>query len=183
MSKRIIYLLLAISLGLNVGVIATTLVHRTAGPPPGPPPGPGGSGDPRPGHRPDPARLVEEHVRGMTRHLDLDAQQQQDIRAIMERHTPELISLQIAANEAGRLLAEAYATPEFDPERFLQLTAETSAARTRLDSLSAEMLIAEAAALTPEQRLEFSAVAPTIHSQPRRPPEDGPPHERRPPPR
>jgi Spy/CpxP family protein refolding chaperone len=175
MSKRIIYLLLAVSLGLNVGVIATTLVHRTAGPATGPRPGPGGIGGPRPGQQPDPARIVEEHVRGMTRHLDLDAEQQQAIRAIMEHHTPELIRLQRGANEAGRLLTEAYAAPHFNTEGFLRLTAEASAARARLDSLSGQMLASEAAVLTPQQRLQFSAVAPTIHSQPQRPRENRPP--------
>lgn len=181
MSKRIIYLLLAVSLGLNVGVITTTLVHRKAGPPPGPPPGGGGQ---HPGQHPDPARLVEDQVRGMTRHLDLTDDQQQAIRTVLERHAEEMIELQIAAADAGRRLVDAYAAPGFDPDAFRQLTAETSAARSRLDSLSAVVLVAEAALLTPEQRVMFSKVAPTIHSRPQPPPRPGgPPHEGGPPPR
>ena len=34
MSKKLIYLLLAVSLGLNIGVIATTLIHRNSKPAP-----------------------------------------------------------------------------------------------------------------------------------------------------
>ncbi len=175
MSKWIIYLLLALSLGLNAGMIATTLVHRTAGPHGSPPPGPGGGPGHQPGPPPDPGRVVEDHLRGMTQHLDLDTDQQQAIRRVLETHAAELTTLQVAAEEAGRMLAEAYALPEFDPDGFLRLTAEASTARSRLDSLSAVMLVGEAAVLTPEQRLKFSTIAPTIHSQPQRPPEGGPP--------
>ncbi|MDX2473888.1 MAG: periplasmic heavy metal sensor [Candidatus Krumholzibacteria bacterium] len=179
MSKRIIYLLLAVSLGVNVGVVATTLLHRPAGPPPGP------DGDRGPGQRPDAARMVEQHVQGITRHLDLDEEQQQTIRSVMEHHAPQLIMLQSQAEAAGGRLTEAFAAPEFDPDLFRQMTAEAAVARSRVDSLSAVMLVAEAAVLTPEQRRKFAQVAPSIHSKPQlRPREDGPPpREDGPPPR
>ncbi len=178
MSKRIIYLLLAVSLGLNAGVIATTLVHRASMPPPGPPPGPDGGAGPDMGPPPDPNRLVEEHVRGITRHLDLDAAQQDAVRLVLERHSSLLVELQMDVGDVGRRLSDAFAAPEFDPEQFRRLTAEAGMVRSRLDSLSAEMLVAEAAVLTPEQRRKFAAVAPTIHSQPQRPPREGGPPPR-----
>lgn len=178
MSKRIIYLLLAVSLGVNVGVIATTLFHRPSGPPP--PPG----GDRGPGQRPDAARMVEDHVRGIARHLDLDQEQQQQIRSLMEQYAPQLVRFQSNAEDASQRLTEAYAAPQFDPELFRQLTADAATARSRVDSLSAVMLVAEAAVLTPEQRRNFARVAPSIHTNPQQPPrEGGPPREGKPPPR
>ncbi len=162
MSKRYIYLLLAVSLGLNVGVVATTLVHRRA--PEGPPPGP--AGGPAPNARPDPERLVEDHMRGITRHLDLDTRQQQHIRAVLERHAPQLVTFQAEVEETGRLLSEVFAAPQFEAPRFRQLTAEASGARSRLDSLSTEMLVAEATVLTPEQRRKFADVANSVYSRP-----------------
>ncbi len=181
MSKKIITLLLALSLGLNIGVIATTLVQRTAEPPPGQGPGPGGGGR-QPAH---PARLVDNHLKGMTQHLDLDQEQQDAIRSIMTRHMGELSVLRIAAEEAGRNLSEVYGAQAFDPEHFLRLVHQTSAARARLDSLSSVMLVAEAAVLTTEQRIKFSKVATTVHTNPQKPNRDGgpPPRDGGPPPR
>ncbi len=179
MSKNILYLLLAVSLGLNVGVIATTIVHRTAGPPEGPPPGQGQRGGPGPGQRPDPAQLVEEHLQGMTRHLDLSPDQQQSIRAVLEEFGPQQVEFQMEVEQTSRRLTDAFGAPGFDPEGFRRLTTEASTARSRLDSLSAVMLVSEAAVLTQEQRLKFARVAPSIHSNPQR----LQPQEGRPPPR
>jgi len=176
MSKKLIYLLLAVSLGVNVGVIATTLVHQTTRVPQGPPPGPGGREGRDPAPSRDPRNLVENHVRGITRHLDLDPDQQQAIRAVLERHASQLAEFQRDAASAGRRLAEAYAAAAFDPEQILQLTSEASTARSRLDSLSAVVLVAEAAVLSPEQRRKYAEIAPSIHSNPiRAPGRKGPP--------
>lgn len=174
MSKKIIYLILAISIGLNAGMIATTLVHRKSGPPPGPGPRPGEG----PGHRPDPQQMVDDHVRGITRHLELDPAQQQAIREVMELHAPELVLFQMEVRETGKRLADAFRAPTFDAERFRQLTAQASTARSRLDSLSAVMLVEEAAVLTPEQRKRFAEVAPSIHNNPQPPPREGGPPPR-----
>jgi Spy/CpxP family protein refolding chaperone len=118
---------------------------------------------------------VEDHVQGITRHLELDSEQQQAIRTVMERHALQLVRFQEDVDTRGRRLADAYGASTFDAERFRQLTTEASTARSRLDSLSAVMLVAEAAVLTPEQRRKFAEVAPTIHSHPQQPPrQDGP---------
>lgn len=180
MSRRLIHILLAVSVGLNVGVVAMTILHRTTGTRGGPPPGPGGGARPEHGAPPGAEQLVEGHLQGMTRHLDLDPGQQEAIRAVMERHAPQLMALQREVTLAGQRLSEAYAAPVFDTDRFERLTADTGAARARLDSLSAVMLVQEAAVLTPQQRRAFAAVAPSIHTMPQRPPGDGGPQ---PPPR
>jgi len=178
MSKKLIYLLLAISLGLNVGVITTTLVHHMTRIPPTHPTGPPGGKGRDPGPPRDPGQLVENHVRGITRHLDLDHEQQQAIRAVLERHAHQLVMFQGDVAETSRRLSETYATPAFDPKQFRQLTAEASTARAKVDSLSAVMLVAEAAVLTPEQRQKFAEVAPSIYSRPQRPPGKGRPPSR-----
>lgn len=179
MSKKLIYLLLVVSLGINAGVIATTIIHRRPPAHQGPPPGPGGRGGPEAMLPPDPGKIAEDHVRGMTQHLGLDAEQQQAVREVLEQHAPQLVKYQIDVEETGRRLAEAFAAPTFDPEQFQQLAAEASAARSRLDSLSAEMLVAEAAVLTPEQRLKFAEVAASVHINPQQPPGRGGPPPRR----
>ena len=175
MSKKIIYLLLAVSIGLNVGVIATTVLHQVGNPPPGP--GPRARGRPPARATPRPrTRFWTTTCAGMTRHLDLDAGQQEAIRAVLEVQMPRLVEARAAAEAANRRLVEVFGAPDFDPDAFRRLAAEASASRARVDSLSAVMLVAEAALLTPEQRLKFAAVAPTIHSSPQNPPRrDGPP--------
>ena len=178
MSTKLIYLLLAVSIGINVGVIATTVVNQTTQRPQGPPPGPGGGGGPDQGPPPDPARLVEGHLQGITRHLDLDPDQQAAVRAVMEHHAPRLVRLQKEVAVTSRRLTAAYAAPEFTPDAFRALAVAATTARARLDSLSAELLVAEAAVLTDAQRRKFAEVAPSLHSGPQRRPEGN-----RPPPR
>lgn len=184
MSKRIIYTLFAVSIGLNLGMIGMTVMNRTAPPGP-PPPGPG----PGPGGPPDPELIVEDHVVNITRHLELDEDQSRAIREIMEEHVLTLIQLREQAEIANEGLSETFAAPVFDPEGFRQRTAEASRARSRVDSLAALLLIDEAEVLTPEQRRRFAEVASRIHSQPAGPrPQGGPPPgggrpDDRPPPR
>lgn len=183
MSKRILYLLFALSIGLNVGVIGTTLTHKMSEPRKGPPRRNIEGTKGRPGQKPDPANLVEEHLFGMTQHLGLSEEQQDSIRKILEQHAPRLSELQNAMAESGPRLAEAYSGSGFDAEAFRELAAEISANRSQLDSLSTVVLVAEAAVLTPEQRLKFSYVVATIHTGPQ--PggrKGGPPREGGPPP-
>lgn len=183
MSKRLIALLLALSIGLNVGVIATTLFQDWRDSQ-GKPTLPGG-GHPDQGPPSSPEQLVDVHLQGITRHLGIDVTQQQAIREVLELHAPQLLELQAEVARTDRELSEAFAAPEFDPERFRRLAAAVGAARARLDSLSAVMLVAEAAFLTPQQRVKFSAAAPMVPSQPQRGPGQGgpPPPGAGPPPR
>jgi Spy/CpxP family protein refolding chaperone len=176
MSHRILYLILAVSVGLNIGLVGTTLIHRADREPHGLPQGPGPNQGPAGG----PDNLVDEHLRGMTRHLDLDQEQQVAIRQIMEHYASELAVLQDRARTAAGRLADGFAHPVFEPAHFKELTEEASLARARVDSLSGVMLVAEAEVLTPEQRRKFAEVAPVIHSSPRRPGRGGGPPPRKP---
>lgn len=160
--KKALYLLLALSIGLNAGLlIAQQSDRRPPGPlRPGPPPGE----HPRP---PRPQVLVQNHLDGMTRHLDLDVEQQQAIRKVLEAHMPLLSETMHSSAEANRRISEAFAAPGFDPVQFEMLARQASHARSQADSLSALMLIGEAAVLTEEQRERYAEVAPTVHSNPR----------------
>jgi Spy/CpxP family protein refolding chaperone len=192
MMKKILYLLLALSLGLNTGLLVATLMKPAPPLPPQgqfpPGDGPGQPPDRRDGPQRDPAHLVDGHLAGMTQHLELGPEQQRQLRAILERSAPELMGLQREVEISGRRITEAYAAPDFDLEEFLRLVRETSVARTALDSLSAALLVEEAAILTVEQRIKYAEVAPQVHSNPQqtpRPKNQERPRdpERRPPPR
>ena len=174
MIRKILYLLLAVSIGVNAGLIITTQQHRSLPSHPEPPTGPR---EPGPGHRPNPAQLIEDHIQGVTHHLDLTPDQQVALRTVLGKHTPELIVRQRLAAEAGARLSDAFAATVFVADHFQQLTTEASVARASLDSISAIMLVDEAAILTLKQRIRFSEVAPTIHSNPPQPPGQG--HRRR----
>jgi len=160
MGRRITYLALAVSLGLNAGLLAVTLYHSR---PPSPPPGAPG---PPPAGPPAPGRLIEDHVRGITQHLGLSVEQQQEIRIVLEKHVPHSIGAQRRIADLTEQLSEAFAAPAFDAAAFQQLARKASAARATVDSAAAVMLVAEAAVLTPEQRVKFAEVAPTIHLHP-----------------
>ncbi len=127
MSRRILFLVLAVSLGLNIGLVITTLIHRVDRAPLGPPPGRGPNQGP-PGEGGD---LVEQHLRGMTDHLGLDEDQQAAVRLVMEQYSPELSMLQERARETAGQLVAAYSRPVFEPEQFRKLTEQVRAARAR----------------------------------------------------
>ena len=190
MVKKLLYLLLAVSLGMNAGLVVVTLFHRGLpprpdgppdrfGPPPRGPEGPDGpdgpGGRPFADQQPDPRHLIDGHIQGMTRQLDLAPEQQQRIREILQRYLPDLMRLHERRAAAERDLSRSYAATDFDAARFRQLAAAASRARAELDSLSAVALVAEAAVLTTPQRVRYAEVAPSLHSQPGPPPErDGP---------
>ncbi|HPF36259.1 MAG TPA: periplasmic heavy metal sensor [Candidatus Krumholzibacteria bacterium] len=157
--RRLVPVLLALSLGLNIGL----LVRKPA---PKAPPPPAELPAALPAGAPDPARLVDDHVRGITRHLGLDPAQQAQVRAVLERHAPALAEAQRRAAVTQRRLSDVFAAPEFNAGAFLAAGAAAAAARAEVDSLSSMMLVEEASALTPEQRRRFAAVAPRIHRMP-----------------
>ncbi len=167
MSKRVLYTLLAVSIGLNLGMIGTTVAYRTSRPAP---PSPG------PADRAGPEKFVEEHVAGITNHLGLDAEQSGAVREILERRVSELMRMRERAELATRRLSDGFAAPEFDSDLFLQLSRDANRAKADVDSIAALILVEEAAVLTPEQRRRFAEVAPEIHGRPfTPPPREGPP--------
>ena len=86
----------------------------------------------------------------------------------LRRQMPQLLTLRHRTQEVNRLLAESFATPDFDSIRFLELARRATAARTQIDSVSATLLMAEAQLLTAEQRRKYATVVPSVHTDPRR---------------
>lgn len=171
--KKVVYLLLALSIGLNAGLL---IIQQSEPPRPGP--GPMGE---RPSERPrpmEPGVIIENHLEGMTRHLDLDEEQRQAIRLVLETHMPSLSEARRQSEQANRHISEAFGDPGFDPIKFKVLSRQASMARSRADSLSSLMLIGEAAVLTDEQREKYAEVAPMVHSSPQR--NQPPPRRRKP---
>jgi Spy/CpxP family protein refolding chaperone len=178
--KRGIFILLALSLGLNAGL----LYVRWASPHAGPRPPHEGRPAPMPPGSHEPADMVAAHLAGMTRHLQLDASQQTAVEAILQSRIPLLSTLKERSRQADGRLVEAFAAADFAAEEFSSLVREASLARASMDSLTGEILQLEAAVLTPEQRARFAEVAPGIYSNPQEGPRPGhrPPGGQRPPP-
>jgi len=178
MSKMYIRLLLAVSIGINLGVVGMTLMRNTSpnfqGPPPGPPKGENHA----PGKHPAPGLLVDDHIQRMTHHLDLNLEQQEAIRTIMETYSPQLTELRRNVEQNSLSLTREFLAHSFDPESFRRQASELSAARARIDSLSALMLASEAAVLDTRQRREFAKIAPLFNAPRQTPPRHGGPPRR-----
>lgn len=167
--KRVLGLLLALSLGLNLGLLYMQYQGPPEGRREGPPglrsgPGPrrGPQGQPRqPGAT---GRMIDAHVDGLTRHVGLDDQQQVALRQVLEANMPALQSALAGGAEANEAMSRAFGAADFDPEMFRRLVKAAALARNEIDSLSGIMLLGEAAILTPEQRQSYAKVAPTIHT-------------------
>jgi Spy/CpxP family protein refolding chaperone len=165
--KRSVFLLLAVSLGLNGGFIGAKLAsrhdNRGSDLRPGPRPG---QLPPRPPQ--DPEALLRDHVEGVTRHLDLTAEQQQAVHDALLPHMSRLVGLHRQVHELEGEVSTAFSASPLDQDRFWKLVRETSRARAEIDSVSAVMLMAEAAVFTPAQRVKFAEVAPLIYVDPAR---------------
>lgn len=180
---RILLILLAVSVGLNAGMLYVNLAGGDGGAEPrhprrgaGPPAG-------------DIGEAADTHLALMTRHLDLDAAQQQEIGDLLRAHLPGIMAARRAAGDANRRLGDLFAAPELDVAAFAAAVDAAGRARGRADSLAATLLVAEAGILTLEQRTTFAAVAARVYAEPGGPaprepggPPPGRPHPGPPPP-
>lgn len=184
--KRVLFIIMAVSLGLNAGLLYVRYLDR-----PGMQPPPGIEKQrQRMGQRPSPEVMIQHQMQAKTRHLKLSEQQQGQIRKILEEHLPTMAAFR---NESGLYqdeLAALYGAPQFDVQAFREAGRLAAQARSSADSLSALILSLEAEVLTPQQRISFAEVAPMNHSGPGgppprmggpgrdgRPPKEGPPPE------
>lgn len=182
--KRTLLIILAFSLGLNAGLgwyLGTARKHAPGrqGPPPRENANAGRTdSSPTPG---DTESVINAHLATLHRDLGLDDAQVSALRALLGAKMPEMAVLLHRTTEANRRISDAYAVADLDTVRFRELVAAASAARTRADSLSSVILLAEADILTPQQRTKFAHTAPVAYSMVRRDPQpraDGPPPRR-----
>jgi Spy/CpxP family protein refolding chaperone len=151
--KRFWLLALAVSVGLNVGLLFRVL-------------SPGGE---RPGRdhdsRPPPPNVDLEAVLGkhllrMTQSLQLDEAQFAAIEAVHEVHLPGIRAQRKAMEDLRRKIAAFYARPEIDPAEFRALVLRLGEAQERLDGHVTEAMLGEAAVLTLEQRRKYAREMP-----------------------
>ena len=171
--KRGWFLLLALSLGLNAGLLYVQL--RDAGEPrrsdvmrmPPPPPGrpgerPPGRGPLGPGQRdlPSAEDLVNGHVDRMRHHLRIDREQEDAIREQLSSSMPKILRQRRAMEDARERLARVVEGPNLEMDEFRRLSQALHRAQTGLDSLVTEAMVTELRLLSPEQRRGYVAIMP-----------------------
>lgn len=149
MRRQAVYLLLALSLGLNAG-----LLYRWAAGPPGPPPG---GGDLGPGGL---ERILAAHLDRMSEGLGLSDEQRAAIGAVLDERVPQVLEQNRRVVEARRALALVYQAPRWDADAFRASVTALHDAQTELDRLVGEAMIGEASVLSAEQRSRYVRASP-----------------------
>jgi len=147
--KRIWFLVLAVSIGLNAGLLF--MAQNRPGPAPGrhrPPP---------PGHFD--ARL-DEHLRRMSKSLGLDETQRAGVEAVHRELLPKISEQHGRMEDLRKSIATHYEGPDFDPAKFRALAESLRETQARLDALVTEAMLGEAAVLTPDQRRKYAREMP-----------------------
>lgn len=163
--KRFWILALAVSVGLNAGLLYVVVLskgeegHR-------PPPG---SGRPPPGAHFE--GVLDAHLRRMTESLGLDDQQRTTIAALHQTLLPKIREQHRTKDRLRRELAELYASPSFEPAAFRALVEQLGKAQRELDALVTEAMLGEAAVITTDQRRKYAREMPWANPLP-------PPHPR-----
>jgi Spy/CpxP family protein refolding chaperone len=161
--KRGWFLVLAISLGLNAGLLYTKLAadRRPEGPRARPfiwcPGGAGGGTPCAPAH---PGDLARHRLGRLARWLGLSGETRARMEAIAEETMPKILAEREKVREARSALREEYRKPETDRERVHALIRDAIEAQARLDSIVAESMLREAELLTPEQRERYFRFVP-----------------------
>jgi len=164
--KRFLFMLLSLSMGLNVGLLYVRYMEKPQS---------------RPGHAaPDHQRMhrplpplevmIRQQLEVKNRHLKLDSTQQKAIGKILETYLPTIVEFKEKSRMANQKVTEVYSSVPFDKIEFQRLMREAGQARSTADSLSAVILIEEASVLTDEQRRLFADVAPMSQGEGHRPP-------------
>ena len=167
--KRLLFLLLSLSLGLNAGLLYVRYADQGQ-----PRPMPGGPPPQQVHHQPPPPEvMIEEQMAVKTRHLNLSSEQQKAIREILEKHLPAMAELRNQARVSSSRMTEVYAESPFNKEEFQKLMVDAGQARFEADSLAALMLLEEASILNDEQRRLFAQRAPMAGQEGHRPPPGG----------
>jgi Spy/CpxP family protein refolding chaperone len=156
--KRGWLILLALSIGLNVGLIYMALAARANAPEPGPPatfieqqaleePD-----EPGPGTPPCCEPMLHQRMERMARRLGLDDGQRDRLNVILSEMLPEILAGRTAVQQARKTLQFEYGRADLDPGQIRALSRELNAAQAHLDSLVVETMLRESAVLSLQQR-------------------------------
>ncbi len=113
-----------------------------------------------PGRPPELRQILDAHLERMADGLGLSEAQQQDLRAAHETLFPEILDQSRRLREMRHDLAQNYRGETVDPVAFRRIASEISKEQARLDSLIVDVMLYEAAVLTPEQRQQYERIMP-----------------------
>lgn len=169
--KRLWFLALALSLGLNAGLLYVSLSGRGAGrepgrwpPPRGEPAEPGGARRQRqPGPSGDSEAVIRDHLARMTRDLRLSESQRASISAVHRTLLPLILAERREMDTLRQQVSALYVEPAIDSVEFRGLVRQLSLGQARLDSLVTSAILGEAAVLTFDQRKLYFQRMPWGH--------------------
>lgn len=144
--KRGWFLLLALSLGLNAGLVATILLHpRREVLPPIQRPMP-------PRERPKPDAELHRRLNQLTHRLRLDGAQRGRMEIILRETMPAIIRNNDAIRDLHREMEGRYREASPDPAAIRRIVGEVAHVRAELDSLVSEAMLREMSILSAHQR-------------------------------
>jgi Spy/CpxP family protein refolding chaperone len=163
--KRGWFLVLALSVGLNAGLLYSALSASPRGLIPGfhtPPPFlEGGHPDvasaPGPGAAPENLQCRLDH---MARSLELDEHQRASMQQVLDETMPRIMAAREDVRQARQAVQAEYGADRPEPARVHQAVRSMNTAQARLDSLVAETMLREIAVLGPEQMHRYLACLP-----------------------
>lgn len=161
--KRVLYILLALSLGLNAGMLYVQVWNRAEEPVRWPPQGapPASMNEMGPiGHPGGPEGFVRDRLARVADRLNLSDEQVESMSAILGETMPDLLDGRDTIRGLRMEMREEYLKPQVDAERIQNLRRETAAVQSRLDSIMVDTMLQEAKLLTPEQREAYFDLMP-----------------------
>lgn len=189
--KRGWFLVLALSIGLNAGLLYSALSAppRDSSPTPqasppfleGADPGPvGAPGSPGSPASEVPLEAMRVRLDHMTRSLGLDERQRMDMQHVLDETMPRIIAAREEVRQARRAVQTEYGADRLEPGRVHRAVRTMNTAQARLDSLVAETMLREIAVLGPEQLRRYRACLPweRCHGPQYQPAEGRGPHGR-----
>jgi hypothetical protein len=164
--KRVWFLVLAASVGLNAALLWQQLGPSRGGAPPSrferawdgaPGRGPGGERDPgrRGGEPRSWAEMQQFRLERVARRLDLDGAQLERLRAVALAPAAEMDSLRAAARIERGLIRDLLGRPEIDAGAVREAAQRLRTIEARIETRVTENLILEAGILEPGQRRAF----------------------------
>ena len=154
MSQRSLTVVLALSVGLNIGL----LVNRVGRPerPPRPP----GSYE----------AMLNAHLDRMSRSLSLSPEQRSAIEDVLDEEVPRILELRETLDAERRTLADLYNEDDLDQDVFGEQIERLNETQAELERRVGEVMTAEAVAMTADQRRKYFREMPWRPKGPPPPP-------------